>query len=136
MDVSKGQKSPICQGTIVAYARGDNCLRQSDMVRTFRQALVDALKSTGTPLKQVADATGVSYEQLKKVRQRDGSTNVDDAVKVANFFGMTLEEFIGDETATIRSDLVDLYNQLSNEERRYLQNSARGLIANRSHDTE
>ena len=40
------------------------------MAKVFRDALIEALDRTGTPLKEVAERAGVSYEQLKKVRYR------------------------------------------------------------------
>ncbi len=100
------------------------------MKLTFRDALILALERTGRSLKSVCQEAGVSYEQMKKVKQGGSkSTNVDDAVNIANQFGVTLEEFLQDKTATVRSEIVDLYNQLSDEERQFLIKSARGLRA-------
>ena len=62
---------------------------------TFREALINKLEQTGTPLKQVAEGSGVSYEQLKKLKQVEGrETNVKDALKVAAFFDQSLEDFL------------------------------------------
>lgn len=92
------------------------------MATTFRQALLDALQRTGVPLTKVAADAGVSYEQLKKVKQREGaSTNVDDAKAVANYFGFTLDEFLGDGTAEDRAEIARLYSQLSPRERAILR---------------
>jgi transcriptional regulator with XRE-family HTH domain len=100
------------------------------MVRQFKEALEAHRKEQGVSLKDVADGSGVSYEQLKKVGQRENaSTNVDDARKVANHFGLTLDEFLGDRTIEARIEIVQLYNQLSPEERRILQAAALGLSA-------
>jgi len=67
------------------------------VAKTFRSALMDALKETGLPLSKVALGSGVSYDQLKKLRQRPlASTNVDDARAVANVFGVTLGQFLDD----------------------------------------
>jgi len=98
------------------------------MKRTFREALLEAVASTHTSLQKVADGSGVSYEQLKKVGQRpDASTNVDDAKRVANFFGVTLDEFLGDDTASDRAAIVATYFQLSEQERLLLRATGRGL---------
>lgn len=100
------------------------------MAKPFRDALLEAVAATGTNLRKVADGANVSYEQLKKVRQRpDASTNVDDAIKVANFFGFTLDEFLSDETATDRAAIVATYFQLSQQERLLLKATGRGLDA-------
>ena len=108
------------------------------MPRTFKEALTFHLqKPDGSrlALKAIAEGSGVSYEQLKKVMQRESaSTNVDEAVRVANYFGLTLDEFLADETATIRADIVDLYNQLSDQERRFLRDASQGILARRHLD--
>lgn len=96
------------------------------MTKRFRDAFLEALESTGTPLRRVATATGISEDQLKKLKQRESaSTNVDDAIKVANFFGYTLDEFLGDRTVEDRAEIVALYNQLSARERAILRAASR-----------
>jgi transcriptional regulator with XRE-family HTH domain len=88
------------------------------MVKTFKDAVEYALKETGVSLSAVAEATGVSYEQLKKLRQRpNASTNVDDAKRIANYFGKSLDEFLGDDLAQDRAAVVEAYNRLTPEER-------------------
>lgn len=100
---------------------------QGPMAKSFRTALLNAIKITGIPLTRVAEISGVSYEQLKKIKQREtASTNVDDAVKIANVFGVTLAEFLEDEAAIVRSEIVNLYMQLSEAEREILLAAARG----------
>lgn len=94
----------------------------------FRDALLRALKDTGESLRSVAEATGVSYEQLKKLKQnKSRSTNVDDAVLIANHFGQSLDEFIDDQTQVVRSEIVSVYNALEPAERRFLLDAARGI---------
>ncbi|MEM5541777.1 S24 family peptidase [Sulfitobacter sp. AS92] len=65
------------------------------MALTFSEALSAALSSTKTPLRQISERAGVSYEQLKKVKQgKSQSTNVDDAQRVAAALGLTLDQFL------------------------------------------
>lgn len=65
------------------------------MPNSFRDALIHALQETGVSLRKVATETGVSYEQLKKIKQRaTSSTNVEDALKIANFFKVPLDDFM------------------------------------------
>lgn len=91
---------------------------------------MDALEQTNRSLRAVALDTGVSYEQLKKLSQnKSRSTNVDDAVKIANYFGMTLDEFIGDDTSARRSAILDLYSRLEPQEQEFLLAAAKGLHA-------
>ncbi len=68
------------------------------MTRTFRDAPLDYLKANPSiSLKKLSESSGVSYEQMKKVRQIDGrATNVEDARKIASYLGSTLEEFVSD----------------------------------------
>ncbi|GGW24088.1 transcriptional regulator [Gemmobacter lanyuensis] len=64
------------------------------MENSFKEALEVALKITGRSLRSVAIASGVSYEQLKGLKQgKASSTNVDDAMRVARAFGVTLDDF-------------------------------------------
>jgi transcriptional regulator with XRE-family HTH domain len=100
------------------------------MRKMFRQALLDACDRTQTSLRAVANSTGVSYEQLKKLKQgKSQSTNVDDAVLIANFFGMSLDEFLGDDTHQKRDEILDLYSRLAPQERELLLAAARGFRA-------
>lgn len=64
------------------------------MSATFKTALQRALEVTGKSLRSISTASGVSYEQLKALKQgRAQSTNVDDAMLVARAFGVTLDDF-------------------------------------------
>ena len=101
---------------------------------TFRDALLARCGGPGQPsLKNVADTAGVSYEQLKKVKQgKSGSTNADDAVKVAHALGLTLDEFLDDDLASDRAEIASLYSQLTPEERAILLDAAKGR-ASRGH---
>ena len=96
------------------------------MVRRFADALDDALKAASWSLKHACEVAGVSYEQMKKMKQRGASTNVDDAIKLAHALGFTLDELVGDDTADLRSDIGDLWRKLSEAERRILIAAARG----------
>ena len=97
------------------------------MAKTFRSALLDALEETGFPLSKVAAGSGVSYHQLKKLRQRpNASTNVDDARAVAIFFGLTLDQFLEDRSFSDRVQLVEFCNRLTDRENDILKAAARG----------
>jgi hypothetical protein len=67
------------------------------MAITFRAALLKAMEATQVSISDIAAGSGVSYEQLKKIRQRPkASTNICDARAVARFFGVTLSDFLED----------------------------------------
>ena len=95
---------------------------------TFRDALLRIVDDRGISLRAVAIGSGVSYEQLKKLKQgKTRSTIVEDAKKIAEFLGMTLDQFLEGETVQDRIELVELWNALPEAERAYLLASARGV---------
>lgn len=101
------------------------------MPKRFFDALTEALAATGWSLQRACTEAGVSYDQFKKFMQRapkdqHASTNVDDAVKIANAFGFSLDEFLSDETADLRSEAAHLWRELSPQERDILLAAARG----------
>ncbi|UXU75531.1 MULTISPECIES: helix-turn-helix domain-containing protein [unclassified Paracoccus (in: a-proteobacteria)] len=96
------------------------------MPMPFRTALRRWLDLSGKSLRQVAAESGVSYEQLKKMLQReDASTNFDDGVRVAQAFGVSVDEFLGDPSIRLRTELLRLFQQLSPEEQEFLLDVAR-----------
>ena len=55
---------------------------------TFRDALVHVVDTKIKSLRSIAAEAGVSYEQLKKVKQgKTQNTNIEDARRVAGVFG-------------------------------------------------
>lgn len=101
------------------------------MSRRFYDALEEALDATGWSIAKLCQVAGVSKDQVTKFMQRGAkglpaSTNVDDAVKLANALGLTLDEMLLDETAQLRSEAADLWRQLSQSERDILLAAARG----------
>lgn len=102
------------------------------MNRTFRDAFLEALETTGQTLPQVARGSGVSVDQLKKLKQRDtASTNVDDARQIARHFNMSLDAFIDRRQPSEDVEMLDLLHQLTPEERRFLRNAAKAQIESR-----
>jgi len=64
------------------------------MQKSFKQALGEALSVSGRSLLSVAEEANVSYDQLKSLMQgKSKTTNVDDGVKVAAAFGVSVEDF-------------------------------------------
>ncbi|AGT09329.1 helix-turn-helix domain-containing protein [Paracoccus aminophilus] len=104
------------------------------MSRRFYDALRDALEATGWSIPTLCREAGVPTTQITKFMQRGAkgertSTNVDDAAKIANALGLTLDEMLGDDTASLRSEAVDLWRQLTDGERQILLAAARGQRA-------
>ena len=64
------------------------------MAVTFRESLDAAIKQTGLSVAEIARRSGITYDKLRNLRQaKSQSTNVDDAVRVAHAFGVSLEDF-------------------------------------------
>jgi transcriptional regulator with XRE-family HTH domain len=102
------------------------------MKRTFREAFIEALEVNQVSPNKVSLATGVSVHQLKKLREgKSLSTNVDDAIMIARFFGATLDEFLADPSIKRDAELNELLMKLEPSERQFLLNAAKAQIASR-----
>lgn len=100
------------------------------MTKTFRDALLTELDARRISLKKLSEGSGVSYEQLKKLKQgKSQSTNTDDAKKIANFLGLPLDTLLDQPGTLTAVEIVELYNQLNGPERQFLIKTARGLAA-------
>lgn len=61
---------------------------------SFQQAFVQHIERTGKTVAEIARETGIGKGQLDKLRQgRVKSTNVDDAIKIADYFGQSVNAF-------------------------------------------
>ncbi|MCG3267758.1 helix-turn-helix transcriptional regulator [Yoonia sp. I 8.24] len=102
------------------------------MTKTFRDALVEMLEQTKMSVAELARVSGVSKDQLNKLRQREtAKTNVEDARKIAAAFGKTLDNFIGHPISKEDVDLAKTLSQLEPSEREFLLNAAKAQIAAR-----
>lgn len=126
MKRSMGYKYPVAQGSIYAITCGDDEGIFPPMENTFRSALLRAMDKSGRTLRNIALASNVSYEQLKNLKQGKAlTTNVDDAIRVARAFGVSVEDFLsgniadgatlvavaGRVGAGAQVDLVDAYGK-------------------------
>ncbi|WP_412550262.1 helix-turn-helix domain-containing protein [Shimia sp. MIT910701] len=102
------------------------------MERTFRDAFLVELGASGLSVAEVARRSGVSKDQLNKLKQRDSAkTNVDDARRVAEAFGKTLDQFLKDTETSPYLEAVGLLSQLSEEEREFIIVAARAAVDKR-----
>lgn len=102
----------------------------------FREALIRRVQASGITITDLARRTGVSKPQLDKLMQRRvHATNVEDAAKLARFFGETVEDFLGRTDGAAPSDAVSrirlLVGQLSLVEQEILEAQIAGLVARR-----
>lgn len=106
-------------------------------MKTFREALIEATENGKPSLRAVAEATEVSYEQLKKLKQgKTRQTNVEDARKIAAYFGQDLEDFIDCPEMKADIELASVLSELFPLERQVLANAAKAQIAARGLDTQ
>lgn len=88
------------------------------MKQNFRDAFLSALERSGRSLREVATSAGVSYDQLKKLKQgQSGSTNVDDAIAIAAELHFSLGTLAPIESAqsstpvpTDAGTMIDVYD--------------------------
>lgn len=106
-------------------------------MKTFSQALSETLAQEGSvSLRRVALGSGVNYEQLKKVVSKNHKINYEAALKVAQFFGQTLEQFLEVEANRLPYKIADAYARLSDDQRLHLQGYLEGLAANPAEEFE
>jgi transcriptional regulator with XRE-family HTH domain len=83
------------------------------MSRTFREAFLEALSKSDLKVPDVARISGVSKDQLNKLKQRENAkTNVEDARKIAAAFGQTIEAFIDNPSLKEELEIAELLSQL------------------------
>ena len=100
---------------------------------TFRDALVHVVDTKIKSLRSIAAEAGVSYEQLKKVKQgKTQNTNIEDARRDAGVFGQAVEEFILSPAGSTRDDLNAVLQLLAPQEREILLYAAKAQIASRA----
>ena len=97
---------------------------------TFREALVWHLENYPQKISEIEAETGVSRDQLYRVKTgKSASTNADDALKVARFYGKTLEEFVC--PSATEASVHSLWSRLTEEERTSLVLQMRWMVERR-----
>ena len=92
------------------------------MTKTLSQAFAEALDRTGMSEASVAQQCGMSLEQLRALTLGQISeTNVDDAARLPRFFGVELEQFLGNPQLKSPIEIARLYNRLPDDLKRQFQ---------------
>ena len=87
-----------CQRTILRMEK--NSVYSAFMSRSFGDTLKARMDAEEVSIADISRATGVSSDIVKKLRSREGSTtNVEDAAKLAAYFGQSVEDFMSDSPA-------------------------------------
>jgi hypothetical protein len=80
---------------------------------SFKDALKQTLAKTGQSLDTVARGADVPLAALETFMQEDnGALVVGDAIKVAAFFGLSLDRFLDDPTVANHIAIAQLYSSL------------------------
>ena len=95
----------------------------TNLPETFREALIQHMDAAGVGAAEVARRTGVSKPVIDKLRQRKAiTTNVGDAVRLARYFGKSVEALMGADVHKERVDeMVSLFYRLSPEQSRIIR---------------
>lgn len=99
------------------------------MKKRFRDALIAALEGSGMSRRELAEAVGISKSQIDKICQReDASTKVEDAAAIADYFGCTLDEFMGASPDFLGKEYRDLLAKLPENERQFFLRQLKGAV--------
>lgn len=103
------------------------------MTNGFRDAFLWHLDRHDGTLVDIARRSGVSRDALNKLIARENSsTNVENAVAIARYFGKTLEQFIACEAVEESDRLPALTRLLSREEQTMVEAMVRGILSERA----
>ena len=102
---------------------------------SFRDSFVR--HSEGVSIVDIANATGISKHQLYKLKQREtATTNVEDAIKIARYFGMSLDDFLNESSLKPDIEITSLAQKLPDPLLRELLTFGRGLAAAEDRDNQ
>lgn len=102
-------------------------------MKTFADALREHIERTGATVTQIARGSGVNRDALYALKQgKSQNMIVDDAIRVANYFGLTVEEFMGLSPAQVRDQLVEQIARLTPQEQAILEASLTAILSQRA----
>lgn len=100
------------------------------MIKTFSHIFNEHLEGYAGKITDIASATGVSKEALYSLKYgKTLNMNVNEAIKVARFFGETVEQFMGLSPKQALSNLEERMALLPETERALLENSIAFALA-------
>ncbi|PNW61799.1 UNVERIFIED_CONTAM: hypothetical protein BEN50_25730 [Euhalothece sp. KZN 001] len=109
-----------------------NGVMANPMKEAFRESLIEHLERHQVSLAELARETGVSLPQLQKLSQRRTvAPNVHDAVRIARYFGKSVEAFCGEEENAELESLLGLIARLTPEQREIVEAQIAGIFARR-----
>lgn len=98
----------------------------------FREALLWHMQRHETSITDLVDGSGVSRDVINKLRAReDSSTTVENGVRIAAYYGKTVNEFLARREVTSQDKLATLLELLPQEAQRLLAAQVEGLLRRR-----
>lgn len=95
----------------------------------FRDALLWHMERHGTSITELVEGTGVSRDVINKLKARaDSSTTVENAVRIAAFYGKSVNQFLARREVTQEDRLATLLELLPPEARQLLAAQVEGLV--------
>ncbi len=99
--------------------------------RTFAMRLREAIDAnpdlTEAGLARDAGLDNSTIRQLLSGKAKN--PRMDTAMKICKALGTTIEDFMGAGRDSVRSEILDLYTQLTEDERRFLLSAAKGIAS-------
>jgi plasmid maintenance system antidote protein VapI len=85
-----------------------------------------------TSITDLVDGSGVSRDVINKLKARaDSSTTVENAVKIAAYYGKSVNQFLALREVTQEDRLATLFELLPSEAQRLLAAQVEGLLRHR-----
>jgi hypothetical protein len=95
----------------------------------FRDALLWHMERHETTITDLVDGAGVSRDVINKLKAReDSSTTVENGVRIAAYYGKTVNEFLARREVTHQDKLATLLDLLPPEAQRLLAAQVEGLL--------
>ena len=102
------------------------------MKDAFRESFIRHVNEFGSKVADLEGGTGVPRSIINKLLRRENrTTNVEDAMAIAHYYGKSLEEFIGGNTGSNTVALSALLSFLTDEELSMFVAQIKGVVADR-----
>jgi len=106
------------------------------MKEAFRESLINHVATYRVSMAQLSRETGVSLPLIQSLNQRKSvCPNVDDAIKLARYFGKSVEEFVGVSRDDREKRLRALISRLTEAEKDFLEVQLTTLAARQGRET-
>ena len=100
------------------------------MKEAFRESLIAHIATYRISIAKLSRETGVSLSLIQSLNQRKSvCPNVDDAIKLARYFGKSVEEFVGVSRDDQEKRLRALISRLTEGEKDFLEAQLTTLAA-------